>query len=85
MASLLQAFADKRVLVCGWCVSMEGVCSALYMCADIRRNAGRGPLLVLSFSFERLPSKQLEIGFPPQFDASSCVAGGKGLKSFDMV
>ena len=85
MAALLQGFADKRALVCGSCLSMEGVCSALYMCADIRRIAGRGPLLEASFAFERLPSKQLAIVFPPQFDASSCVAGGKGLKSFDMV
>ena len=64
MAALLQGFADKRALVCGSCLSMEGVCSALYMCADIRRIAGRGPLLEASFAFERLPSKQLEIGFP---------------------
>ena len=28
MAALLQAFADKRVLVCAWCVSMEGACRA---------------------------------------------------------
>ena len=68
MAALLQAFADKRVLVCGWCVSMEGVCSAPYVCVDIRQTAGGGPLLAVSFAFERLPSKQLEIGFPPQFD-----------------
>ena len=69
MAALLQAFADKRALVCAWRVSMEGVCSAPYMCVGTPRIAGRGPSLEVSFAFERLPSKQLEIVFPPQFDA----------------
>ena len=85
MAALLQAFADKRVLVCAWCVSMEGARSAPWMWVAICRTGVRGPLLAASLAFERLPSKQLAIVFPTQFDASSCVAGGKGLKSFDMV
>ena len=64
MAALLQAFADKRALACGSCARMEGVCSAPYMRVDIRQITGGGPLLAVSFAFERLPSKQLEIGFP---------------------
>ena len=64
MAALLQAFADKRVLVCAWCVSMEGARSAPWMWVAICRTGVRGPLLAASLAFERLPSKQLEIGFP---------------------
>ena len=52
------------------------------MCVAIRRTAARGPLLKASFGFERLPSKRLDTGFSPKFDASSCVARGEGLKSF---
>ena len=69
MAALLQAFADKRVLVCGSCLSMEGVCSAPYMCVGTPRIAGGGPSLEVSIAFERLPGKELDIVFPPQFDA----------------
>ena len=69
MAALLQAFADKRALVCAWRVSMEGVCSAPYMCVGTPRIAGGGPSLEVSIAFERLPGKQLDIVFPPQFDA----------------
>ena len=64
---------------------MAGARSVACMCVVICRTGVRGPLLEASFAFERLPSKQLAIVFPHQFDASSCVAGGKGLKSFEMV